>query len=96
MVFNMMVEPEFFDNKVIKISGECKIFKNESDGSDVYCCIIFDPMQCCAQGVEFRLSERYKPSDYPGEGEKITVVGTFERYKYEGMDAFRLGNASLQ
>lgn len=45
---------------------------------------LFSAAACCAQGIEFILTDDYAwPGDYPEEGEEITVIGSFDTY-YEG------------
>ena len=49
-----------------------------------YVCIVQDATACCAQGLEFALSEnRVYPDDYPDPGSEITVIGTFDTYSEE-------------
>ena len=44
-------------------------------------CIISDATACCAQGIEFVLTEDRKfPEEYPEKGTEITVVGIFDTY----------------
>ena len=45
-------------------------------------CIIQDATACCAQGIEFVLTEDYVyPDDYPEVDEEICVVGVFDTYQ---------------
>ena len=53
-------------------------------GKIYFNCIGRDATACCAQGLEFELSDRYVyPDDYPQPGEEITVQGTFDMYEEE-------------
>ncbi len=95
-VFNMMVEPESFEGKVIKMKGLCSVYTDEEDGLDYYSCIILDATACCAQGVEFRLNTDYAfPNGYPAENQEIEVTGIFHSYLRHGYDCFCLSNAIL-
>ena len=44
--------------------------------------IIQDATACCAQGMEFVLTDEYSyPDDYPDEGSEITVMAVFDTYQ---------------
>ena len=78
-VYNMMNQPEDYVGKVIKIEGQYAIAEGEGIRYDL--CIIKDATACCAQGMEFCLTEDYVyPDAYPNEGDEIVVMGTFETY----------------
>lgn len=95
-VYNMMVAPEDYVGKTIKMKGTFAQFHDETTDKYYFACIIKDAMACCSQGIEFVLNKKYKfPKDYPKEGDKICVVGVFETYK-EGRETFcTLKNARL-
>lgn len=95
-VYNMMVKPEDYIGKTVKMKGKFAQYKDEATGKRYFACIISDAMACCSQGIEFVLTKKYKyPKDYPKEGETISVVGVFETYK-EGKDTYcTLVNAKL-
>ncbi len=83
-VYNMMMAPDEYVGKVVKMQGPCAIYHDENTDINYYACIIQDATACCSQGLEFVLNDSYvEPDDYPEAGEEITVVGTFETY-YEG------------
>ena len=80
-VYNMMYEPDNYIGKTIKMNGLFTAYHDESTGNDYYACIIQDATACCAQGMEFILTDDYSyPDDYPEESEQITVVGVFDTY----------------
>ena len=83
-VYNMMVTPEDYVGKVVKMSGTFNTFHDDSTGQTYYLCVIQDATACCAQGMEFVLKD---PEGYPNEGEEVTVVGTFVTYM-EGEDMY--------
>ena len=87
-VYNMMVAPEDYVGKTIKMKGTFSQFHDETTDKYYFACIIKDAMACCSQGIEFVLNKKYKfPKDYPKEGDSICVVGVFETYK-EGKDTY--------
>ena len=76
-VFNIMMEPEEYIGKTIKINGRCTLFRNQSTGNYYYSCIVQDATACCAKGIEFELADGY---EYPEDGENVTVAGVFDTY----------------
>ncbi len=95
-VYNMMVTPEEYVGKTIKMSGSFATFINEEDGRYIFGCVITDATACCAQGIEFELSDDYKyPEDYPKDGDTICVTGTFDTYQEEQFTYCTLRNARL-
>lgn len=82
-VYAMVYEPQAYLGKTVKMKGLFTAF--EGDAGKVYFnCIVQDATACCAQGLEFELSDRYVyPDDYPQPGEEITVQGTFDMYEEE-------------
>ena len=81
-VYQMMYYPETYVGKVIKIKGQYAISEMGDMRYDL--CIIKDATACCAQGMEFLLTDAYVyPKDYPEVGDEIELVGTFDTY-YEG------------
>ncbi|MBQ8117911.1 MAG: hypothetical protein IJ147_07645 [Lachnospiraceae bacterium] len=64
--------------------------------SNYYACIIQDATACCAQGMEFVLTEDYHyPEDYPEEGQEIAVVGIYDTYMEGDYKFCTLRNAVL-
>ncbi|MBO4693486.1 MAG: hypothetical protein J5659_03710 [Clostridia bacterium] len=81
-VNNMMVNPDDYVGKTIKMRGQFSVFGG--DKRNYYACIIADATACCSQGIEFiSKKERKYPEEYPEIGNEITVVGEFETY-FEG------------
>ena len=77
-VYAMMVEPEQYVGKTVKMRGL------EYNGERLYACVVQDATACCAQGLEFETAEKLTyPDDYPEPGSEITVVGTFDSYQEE-------------
>ena len=95
-VYNMMYEPENYVGKTIKMDGLFTAYHDESTGNYYFACIIQDATACCAQGMEFILTEDHSyPDDYPEEGEQITVVGVFDTYMESDYTYCILTNAKL-
>ena len=80
-VFNMMMAPEEYEGKTLKMDGICNVYQDPETGKTYYACIVQDATQCCSQGLEFVLDEsQYEDSDYPENGEEITISGDFSTY----------------
>ncbi len=96
-VYNMMYYPEDYVDKTVRASGNFAVYTDETTNTNYYAVIIADATACCAQGLEFVLSDEYTyPDDYPEIGEEITVNGTFSFYT-EGMFVYcTLDNATLE
>ena len=77
-VFNMLIMPEEYTNKLIKVSGNFQVFEDEQNGGRYFAIIIPDATKCCQQGIEFVWQgEHFYPSDYPQIGQEITITGTY-------------------
>lgn len=80
-VYNMMVSPDNYKGKTVKMKGQFVPYYDEATGKYYFACFIFDASACCSQGIEFILTDDYSyPEDYPQEGDTICVVGTFDTY----------------
>lgn len=81
-VYNMMIAPEDYVGKMVKMQGMMASYYDEAADRRYFACIIQDATACCAQGIEFEPAGELKyPDDYPSDGETICVEGVFETYK---------------
>ncbi|MCR4923718.1 MAG: hypothetical protein K5931_06875 [Lachnospiraceae bacterium] len=95
-VYNMMVDPEKYRGKVVRMEGDCTSFYDDSMDKYYFACIVQDATACCAQGIEFVLTDDYKiPEDYPKDSEKIVVEGVFDTYDEDGLTYCTLKDARL-
>ena len=95
-VYNMMSKPEDYIGKVIKMKGQYTVYHDDQTDMNYYACIIQDATACCAQGMEFVLTEDYHyPEDYPEEGQEIAVVGIYDTYMEGDYKFCTLRNAVL-
>lgn len=95
-VYNMMVTPDDYMGKKIKMKGNFSVYQDTSNGNMYYACVIADATACCSQGLEFTLSGNYSyPQDYPELGTEITVIGEFETYEENGLKYCRLIHAKM-
>ena len=96
-VYNIMVEPESYVGKTIRMNGDYYIYTDDTTGQQYYYCIIRDATACCAQGIEFVLTDDYKfPEDYPEEGAFVTVSGHFDTYMEDDLLYCTLRDAVLE
>ena len=80
-VYNIMLNPDDYVGKTMRMGGEYYIFTDEATGNRYFYCVIQDATACCAQGIEFILTDDYRyPDDYPEEGTYLTVSGRFDTY----------------
>lgn len=95
-VFNMLISPETFEGKVIKMRGTFAVYP-VSSSENLFAVVIQDATECCKQGLEFkkRGNPRY-PFDYPPEGALIEVTGIFKMGKTkDGYDYFYIDTDSV-
>lgn len=78
-VFNMMMSPDEYIGKTIRMTGIFVVYQNP-ETNQVYCGVIVeDAAACCAQGFELVMpEERSYPQDYPAPESEITVLGTLQ------------------
>lgn len=80
-VYNMMMTPEDYVGKSVRMNGMYVSFYEEEKDFRYFACIVKDATACCSQGIEFVLTEDYRyPEDYPEDGDDIVVTGVFDTY----------------
>ena len=74
ITFEMLIEPEKYINKSVKMRGS---FHTEIyEGKRYFSVIVWDATQCCPAGLDFIPPQELEfPKDFPQEGESITVTG---------------------
>lgn len=77
-VYNMLITPDDYKGKIIKMKGQFNQYTDEETGKIYNTVIIPDATACCQQGLEFELQNKTNPNFEQGTG--ITVVGTFDTY----------------
>lgn len=93
-VYNIMVDPESYFGKNIKMQGNLAVYEDFETGEYTFAVVIADATACCSQGLEFVLEGDYAyPEDYPAKGSEITVIGQMQPYEYNGFPMFHLENA---
>lgn len=77
-VYNMLITPDDYKGKIIKMKGLFNQYTDEETGKIYNAVVIPDATACCQQGLEFELSDKTNPNFE--QGTEITVVGTFDTY----------------
>ncbi len=84
-VYEIVFFPENYVGKTMKMEGIYTHLHDDATGNDYFACIIQDATACCAQGIEFILTDDYTyPDDYPEEGDIVCVEGMFDTYEENG------------
>ena len=77
-LFNIVVSPEEYKDKSIRMEGYFAVYVNNITKEKYYSVIIPDESMCCQQGLEFVwVGNHSYPNDYPKIGQKISVTGIF-------------------
>lgn len=96
-VYCMTVSPDEYKGISVRMTGLYNFYHDPESGNDYHAGIILDATACCAQGIEFELTEDYAfPDDYPKQGDTITVSGMFDTYEEDGTVFSILRNAKLE
>lgn len=102
IVYQMMVNPDSYVGKVIRMDGTYYASYYEPTAKYYHYCLIQDAASCCAQGIEFVWGDGsyVYPDEYPQDETEIVVQGTFETYTDEETGTnylyCRLNNATLE
>ena len=78
--FQMLIEPEEYENKTFKIKGKFQTFDNEENPAALpyFSVIMNDATMCCQEGIDFVWKGDHKyPDDYPQPDQEITIVGKY-------------------
>jgi hypothetical protein len=92
-VYAMMVEPERYVDKTIRLQGYSTSAYYAPTDTTYYAVIIPDATACCAQGIEYILDG---DGAYPADDDDITITGRFELYDEEGATFCRLAEAVIE
>lgn len=82
-VYDMVVNPAEYEGKTVKMHGIFAYYYVDSVDTYYFGIVVEDATACCAQGIEFVLTdeaERTVPNDYPEIMDEATVVGVFTAF----------------
>ena len=76
--FQMLIEPETYENKIFKIKGNFQTFDNPEGGLPYFSVIMNDATLCCQEGIDFVWEGEHNwPQDYPETGTEISIIGKY-------------------
>ena len=78
--FEMLIDPETYENKTFKIKGKFQSFDNEEDPTALpyFSVIMNDVTMCCQEGIDFVWQGEHNwPADYPQQDQEITIIGKY-------------------
>ena len=85
-IFDMLVMPEDYVEKIIKLSGWFETYTNPQTGEMYYAVVVPDATACCQQGLEFVWKGNHAyPDDFPKPGQNITVTGIYKMIENDGV-----------
>lgn len=83
ITFEMLIEPEKYTDKTVKISGQ--FYTEVEEEVRYYSAIIWDATLCCPAGMDFIPPSTMKfPDDFPPEETPITVTGILRENPEDG------------
>ena len=91
-VYNMMMYPDSYLGKTIKVSGPYYPLYYDGTGNYYHYVMIEDAMACCKNGMEFIWDEgsHIYPDEYPKKDEIVEIVGELKSYKEENYTYYYL------
>ena len=95
-VLNMMIDPEDYLGKTIRMDGVFSYYSDPRTERSYYTCIIQDATACCAQGIEFEWAGEHEDDDYPPVDCEIEVTGVFTSYEEDGMEFYTVSDAKME
>lgn len=91
-VYNMMMYPDNYLGKTVKVSGPYYPLYYDGTGNYYHYVMIEDALACCQNGMEFIWDEgsHTYPDEYPKEDDIIEIVGELKSYKEENYTYYYL------
>lgn len=93
-VSNMMYCPDDYVGKIVRMRGQNINSYYDVTDQTYHSVLIADATACCAQGLEYVLSD--ENAAYPESDAEITVTGEFELYEELGALYCRLKDAKIE
>ena len=81
-IFNMLIMPEEYEEKIIKVRGAFEVYPDENNQVDFFTLTVMDATACCKEGIDFIWAGNHTyPDDYPEQGQEITITGTYKSFE---------------
>ena len=85
-IFDMLIMPEDYVEKNIKVKGWFQTYQNPEDGETYFAVVVPDATACCQQGLEFVWPGNHSyPKDYPNNGDVVTITGIYKLTETDGI-----------
>ncbi len=85
LVFDMMVDPQKYNNKTAKIKGQ--FASDVHQGKRVFAVFVWDATGCCPTGLNILpLANKKYPDDFPADGSLVTITGVLEMANLFGQE----------
>ena len=94
-VYNMLVNPEEYIGKKVRMQVAFIPFHSDYNQKDYLNCLIADATACCSSGLEFVPADPAVKETLPESGTEIIVTGTFSTYEEEDDEYVSLVDASV-
>ena len=90
----MLTTPDDYIGKIIRVQGWTASYMDDYTDEPYYAVIIPDATACCAEGIEYLLTDGY---EYPEPQTEATITGEFETFEEEatGFLYCRLKDATI-
>ena len=96
-MFDMLVMPEDYVEKNIKVSGWFETYTDPQTGELYYAVVVPDATACCQQGLEFVWPGDHKyPDDFPEPRQDIIVTGIYKLIENDGISYNYLEISNLE
>ena len=96
-IFDMLIMPEDYIEKTIKLSGWFETYTDPQSGEMYYAVVVPDATACCQQGLEFVWPGDHKyPEDFPEIKQDITVTGIYKLIENDGITYNYLAVVNLE
>lgn len=89
---SITAQPDDYMGQVIRLRGQCQTYYNELAGAVYHAVTVADATSCCAQGLEYVLSDE---NGYPDDGTEATITGHLTSYEENGYIYFHLTDAEV-
>lgn len=96
-VLNMVITPEDYVGKTIKMRGKMAVYEaNPALGFDYFFAVVIpDATACCAQGINFVWDGHDTPDTLPAADTEVTVTGVYAAYDIDGWTDYHLQAQSV-
>ena len=85
-IFDMLIMPEDYVEKNIKVKGWFQTYTNPEDGQIYFAVVVPDATACCQQGLEFVWPGEHRyPADFQNPGDDITITGLYKLTETDGI-----------